>query len=298
VIVSGPSEPDPAADRDALVDLVAGLGDVVVAFSGGVDSSVVAAIAERAAARTGARAVAVTASSPSLAGGELDAARGVAASLGIDHRVVATEELTREGYRRNRPDRCYHCKSELYDRLDALGGILGDVTVLSGANLDDLGDWRPGLRAAAEHGVRHPLLELGLGKHRVRALARLLRVPSAEKPASPCLASRIPHGTPVEPGTLARIDRAESALRARGYRILRVRDHGARARVELGDDDQERLATGGAPERAAVLATVRSAGYAEAEIAPEPFRSGSLTRDLISEAAPPPGTPVLRILPV
>ena len=134
--------------------------------------------------------------------GELDGARRVAAAVGIAHETIATDELAREGYRAQRPDRCYFCKTELYDSLAALAQPARLRGLLSGANADDAGDWRPGLRAAAEHGVRHPLLEAGVGKADVRALARELGLPSAEKPASPCLASRIPYGTAVDPDTL------------------------------------------------------------------------------------------------
>lgn len=244
------------------------LGAVVVAFSGGVDSSVVAAVAVE---QLGAGARAVTAVSPALASGELDGARHVARTLGIPHDVVDTAELARPGYRRNDRDRCYHCKTELYDRLDGLAS--GGAVVVSGANADDLGDWRPGLRAAAEHGVRHPLLEAGLGKEAVRAIARHLGVPSAEKPASPCLASRLPYGTEVSAEVLARVDRAESALKALGLGVLRVRHHGALARVEIGADE---LAGLDAPARARVRDAVRGAGYDEVVVEDRPFRSGSL----------------------
>jgi uncharacterized protein len=248
---------------------IAGLGSAVVAFSGGVDSSLVACLAARA---LGSRALAVTALSPALASGELDGAARVARAIGIDHELIRTEELTREGYRRNERDRCYHCKTELYDRLAALAERRGYAFVLSGANADDLGDWRPGLQAAEEHGVVHPLLEAGVGKEEVRELARALRVPSAEKPASPCLASRIPHGIEVDPAVLRQIDRAELGLKALGFRVLRVRHHGELGRVELAADELARALA--IPD--AVISAVRSAGYARVEIDEKPFRSGSL----------------------
>jgi uncharacterized protein len=244
----------------------------LVAFSGGVDSSLVAAASARV---LGERVVAVTAVSPALATGELDGARTVAAAVGIAHRTITTDELAREGYRRNGSDRCYHCKSELYDRLALLAAAEGFVATFSGANVDDLGDWRPGLRAAAEHDVRHPLVEAGFHKPDVRRVAAGLAIPSADKPAMPCLASRLPYGTEVDPAVLAQIDRAEAALRALGYRDLRVRHLGHLGKVELGDDDLARVSDRGA--RAAIVAAVRAAGYGDAEIDDEPLRSGSFT---------------------
>jgi pyridinium-3,5-biscarboxylic acid mononucleotide sulfurtransferase len=254
-------------DLDRLKRVIAGTESAVVAFSGGVDSSVVAAAAQQA---LGTRAIAVTAVSPALATGELDGARAVAAHIGIEHRALGTDELARPGYRANGPDRCYHCKSELYDRLTLLARGLGFDTLFSGANVDDLGDWRPGLRAAQEHAVRHPLVEAELGKTQIRAIARGLGLPSAEKPAMPCLASRLPFGTPVDPLALAQIDRAERALKALGIRDLRVRHLGERARVELAEGEAEQTT----PE--AIIAAVRVAGYGDVEIDSEPLRSGSL----------------------
>jgi uncharacterized protein len=261
---------------------IGSLGSCIVAFSGGVDSSVVAAVAARA---LGSRALAVTAVSPALATGELDGARHVARAIGIRHETISTTELEREGYRANDRDRCYHCKSELYDRLDAVAARRRYAAVLSGANADDLGDWRPGLRAAEEHAVVHPLVEAGVGKDEVRALARELGVPSAEKAASPCLASRIPYGTAVDPDVLAQIDRAELGVKALGYSVLRVRHFGAVGRLEL---PEEALTTLTADRRVAIAAALVAAGYDEVEISEEPFRSGSLNASFTKRLAVAP----------
>jgi uncharacterized protein len=252
---------------------IAPLGSVVVAFSGGVDSSVVAAIAHRA---LGDRALAVTAVSPSVAQGELDGARRVAEHIGIAHEVVTTNELARPGYRANGRDRCYFCKTELYDVLAARHP---GVALLSGANADDQGDWRPGLKAAAEHGVVHPLHDVT--KAQVRELAAQLELPSANKPATPCLASRIPYGTHVDPETLARIDRAERAVRALGFPVLRVRHHGILGRLEVAAEDLDRAL---ANERS-IVAVIKAAGYAHATIDLKPFRSGRLNVEPARPAA-------------
>jgi pyridinium-3,5-biscarboxylic acid mononucleotide sulfurtransferase len=266
--------------RSLLAELEHGVrpyGSAVVAFSGGVDSSLVAAVAARALGR---HALAVTAVSPAVAAGELEGARAVAESIGIRHETIATDELAREGYRRNGRDRCYFCKTELYDVLAELAERRGYGVLLSGANADDAGDWRPGLRAADEHGVRHPLLDAGAGKAAVRALARELGIPSADKPATPCLASRIPYGTAVDPETLARIDRAERAVRAIGFPVLRVRHHGILGRVEVAAEDLGR-ALEREPE---IVAAIRGAGYVHAVIDREPFRSGRLNAVLRQRA--------------
>ena len=257
---------------DDLEASIARSPSAVVAFSGGVDSSLVAAASARV---LGDRALAVTAVSPSLASGELDGARSVAAAVGIAHRAITTDELAREGYRRNGRDRCYHCKTELYERLSALATTQGFAALFSGTNVNDLGDWRPGLRAAEEHGVRHPLVDAGFGKSDVRRIAAELDIPSADKPAMPCLASRLPYGTPVDPAVLAQIDRAETALRRLGYRDLRVRHLGSVGRVELSDADLARVRN--EDERRAIARVVERAGYDETEIADEPLRSGSFT---------------------
>jgi uncharacterized protein len=165
----------------------------------------------------------------------------------------------------------------LYDRLAVVAAARGFDAVFSGANVNDLGDWRPGLRAAAEHGVRHPLVEAGFGKSDIRRVARELRIPSAEKPAMPCLASRLPFGTPVDRTVLAQVDRAERALKELGFRDLRVRHLGASARVEIAKGE---LARACGPDREAVERAVLGAGYDLVRIDPTPLRSGTLTRGL------------------
>jgi len=269
------ADPPSVADLDAvverLVDNVRPFGSAVVAFSGGVDSSLVLALAHRALAE---RVLAVTAVSPAVAAEDLAGARAVAARLGVAHEVIATDELAREGYRRNDRFRCFHCKSELYEKLAALADVRGYDGLLSGANADDVGDWRPGLRAAAAHHVRHPLLEGGIDKLTVRALAERLALPSARKPASPCLASRVPYGVPVDARTLGRIEMAERAVRSLGHQSFRVRHYGTRSRLEVAADELER--TFDREHRAALKAAMLSAGYLEAEIAAQPLRSGSL----------------------
>ena len=233
----------------------------------------VAAIAYRA---LGDNAKAVTAVSPSVATGELEGAKRVAAHIGIEHEIVRTNELARPGYRANGRDRCYFCKTELYDTLAAR---YPGVPLLSGANQDDQGDWRPGLRAAAEHDVRHPLIDVT--KDEVRALARELQLPSAEKPASPCLASRIPYGTAVDPETLAQIDRAEQAVRALGFPVIRVRHHGILGRLEVAVEDLDRALAA----EPGLTAAIKRAGYRHAVIDLKPFRSGRLNVEPARPAA-------------
>lgn len=269
------TEADPAltARRDQLLETLRGYGRVAVAFSGGVDSAVVAQAAFTA---LGDAVVAVTAVSDSLAQGELEEAEALARRIGITHRVIRTEEFADPNYLRNNPDRCYFCKSELYGRLAGLLGKLGVDTIASGANADDAGDHRPGMRAAAENGVRHPLQECGLDKAAVRALAKAWGLPTWDKPATPCLSSRIAYGEEVTPERVRMIDQAEQWLRqATGLRVLRVRYHkGDLARVEVPADDLPRLF---APDvRGPMVAAFRDLGFKFVTVDLEGFRSGSL----------------------
>jgi uncharacterized protein len=244
---------------------------VVVAYSGGIDSTVVAAVAARA---LGGRAVAVTAVSPSLPPGEAGEARRLAARLGIRHRIVRTHEVERPDYLANGLDRCYHCKTELYDVLARVAEEGDYPVVVSGANLDDLGDFRPGLTAAAEHGVRHPLVETGMTKSDVRDAARELAIPTWDKPASACLASRIPFGVTITVEELSRVGRAERAVKDLGFRQCRVRAHGDVARIEVEAADVARLAEPEVRER--VIEALHALGYRYVTVDLEGFRSGSM----------------------
>src|SRR5947209_14128629 len=205
-----PIAPELARKRDRLLAVLRDLGRVAVAFSGGIDSTVVARAAFEA---LGDRAVAVTADSPSVARSELEDARRLAAEIGICHRIIPTEEFAEPDYVRNDGSRCYFCKSELYSRMEALLPELGDPVICSGANLDDQGDYRPGLTAAAEHHVRHPLQEAGYTKADVRELARFWGLDVWDKPASPCLSSRIAPGVAATVERTARVEAGEAMLK-------------------------------------------------------------------------------------
>jgi uncharacterized protein len=239
-----------------------------------VDSAVVAKAAQLV---LGSYAVAVTGNSASVAAGELASARELAKLIGIRHEVIDTGEMASEDYTRNAPDRCYHCKTELYTQLDGLRESLGVAVVVSGANADDLGDYRPGLTAAAEHSVRHPLAECGFTKAEVRALAAHWQLPVWDKPASPCLSSRIAYGEEVTPERLAMIDRGEQYLRSLGLAEVRVRYHrGDVARLEVPAESIARLAA--VDVRGPLVAHFRALGFKFVTIDLEGFRSGSLNQ--------------------
>lgn len=258
-------------NAERLVAVIAPLESCIVAYSGGVDSAVVAHAAHLA---LGDRAVAVTGVSASLAAGELEAAQRVAAAIGIRHETLATDELSHDAYLRNAPDRCFHCKTELYEQLRREAERRGLHVILNGANADDLGDFRPGMQAAADFAVRSPLAECGLTKDDVRALARHWNIEAWDKPATPCLSSRIAYGVSVTPERLARIDAAEQALRSLDLGAIRVRLHeNELARLEVPLAALARLCDEGV--RQSIVARLRELGFRYVTLDLEGFRSGS-----------------------
>ncbi len=274
--------PDLDAKRERLTEYIASFESCAVAFSAGVDSTVVACAAQQV---LGDRAVAVTAVSASLPGGELESARELAGQIGIRHQVIETDEFSNQDYTRNAPDRCYHCKTELYSRLEKLAPELDVEVLFNGANLDDLGDYRPGMTAASEHAVRSPLIETGLDKQDVRDLAAYWKLPVWNKPASPCLSSRVAYGLEVTPERLARIDAAEQFLRSRGFSPLRVREHpGHLARVEVPLDQVQRLCQ--QPLLGQLNDYLQELGYKSVTVDKEGFRSGNLNQLVTLDAGP------------
>lgn len=257
-----------------------GIARLGVAFSGGVDSTVLLALAARVLGAD--QVVAVLGVSPSLATAERHSAHAVAAQIGVEVIEVETHESDRASYRANGPDRCYHCKNELFSTIDAgVARSHGLDAIAYGENADDVRrSDRPGARAATEHGVRRPLVAAGMTKADVRAVARELGLTVAEKPASPCLASRIPHFEEVTPEKLAQIDRAEESLRDLGLGDLRVRHHGDIARLELDAAELARIASD--PLRSEVLRAVRAAGFRYVTLDLAGLQSGAFTLPLVA----------------
>ena len=249
------------------------IGTVLVAFSGGVDSTLLLAAAHDA---LGDSVLAVTACSASYPAAERERALEVAQRLGVRHQLIESQEMADDRYRSNPPDRCYYCKGELFAQLAQLAAREGNAVVIDGSNRDDRLDFRPGQRAAREYQVRSPLAELGFGKAEIRAMARWRGLPNWDHPACACLASRIPYGESITPERLARIARAEAAITAEGFRQIRVRDHGTVARIEIGPAFPVEV-------RARLVSACKSQGYLFACLDLEGYRTGSMNEAVAPE---------------
>ena len=263
------------AKMDNLRSILGDMGAVIIAYSGGVDSAFLAAAANDVLGRD---ALAVTAKSPSLAPSELRDAVALAERLGLNHRVIETREVEREDYAANNPNRCFFCKDELYTYLAAFAQDEGYAHIANGTNVDDLGDFRPGLNAAKQYGVRSPMVEADLSKSEIRTLSLGMDLPTWDKPAQACLSSRIPYGTPVTVEALERIAKAEEFLHDLGIRQLRVRHHDTVARIEVEPADFPALTQDDV--RAQVTDYFRSIGYSYVALDLAGFRSGSLNEVL------------------
>ncbi len=261
-------------EKDSMLRLlIRGYESLIVAYSGGVDSTFLASVAYEV---LGARSLAVTSRSPSVAPEELDAAVDLAAARGWRHMVVDTDEMSDPRYVINDGRRCFFCKTELYSHLDRVAVAEGITKVANGANVDDLGDYRPGMEAALNFEVVSPLVEAGMAKQDIRDLSKEMGLPTWDKPAQPCLSSRIPYGTSVSIEALTRIGRSEKGLRELGFPVVRVRHYGGTARVEIPLEDFERFES----VRSTAEQLVLTSGYEVMELDPKGFRSGGLNAAL------------------
>jgi uncharacterized protein len=268
--------------HENLRQLIGGMGRTLIAYSGGVDSTFLAKVAHGV---LGEDAVAVTALSPTYPATEMEEAKVYAAEIGIEHRLIETHELEREEYAANNPDRCFHCKKELFTEMQVIAQEEGYDTIVYGGIMDDLGDHRPGMEAAKLLSARAPLVEAQLEKHEIRSLSKDLGLPTWDKPAGACLASRIPYGSRVTLEKLHQVDEAELFLHKIGFRLVRVRHHGDIARVEAPPEDLTRLFEDDAHTR--IVAAFKDIGFKYVALDLQGYRTGSLNETLASHTITP-----------